>query len=118
MAATWSRTVDDRAVLRVDGAVVAVVPRDQGNADYQAFLAWSAAGGDPGPLPPTPALPITDINRAAIVDQLRTAWADLGTYLALGAASTAAQDKAAVRLMARTMRGVLRLTVGKLDGTD
>lgn len=36
-------------VLRVaDGAFI---PMDEGNADYQAFLAWQAAGNAPDPIP-------------------------------------------------------------------
>lgn len=56
-AVQYRRTVDDD-IIRVDdvedGPVESLIPRDERNADYQAFLEWEAAGGDAGPLPDPP----------------------------------------------------------------
>lgn len=47
-----SSSADQQEVIRSDGAVI---PPDRGNADFQIYLSWLAAGNTPTPVP-TPTL--------------------------------------------------------------
>ncbi len=49
MTAAYALTTGGNVIIRAaDGASIPVAP---GNADYQAFLAWEAAGNTPDPAP-------------------------------------------------------------------
>lgn len=115
---SYTLSRDDETVVRTVGDVTSAIPRDEGNSDYQDFLLWVDDGGTPQSAPAKSKAPPDDTNRATILDNLRIAWTDLGTYLALGAASTTAQDKAVLRLCVKNLRSLIRVTIGKLDGTD
>lgn len=114
----YRRDPDGRVLRDNDDATVSCIPDDAANTDYAAYLAWKAAGGDPGPIPPRPAPSPADVNADTLDAQLLAALAEHRIYLALGAASTALQDKAEVRLLARCVNAIIRRRLGKLDGTD
>ena len=48
---TYTLTVNGSGNLRSDGAVI---PPDDSNRDYQAYLKWLSAGGNPDPAPELP----------------------------------------------------------------
>ena len=54
-----------QVVLRSDGAYI---PPDPNNADFQAYLAWLASGGEPtkAPTPPTPDVVLTFLQFMAL----------------------------------------------------
>lgn len=114
-AIDWQDTVV--GTLEDDSKVM--IPRDPRNRDYQAFLAWQKAGGDPGPKPAAPPPATEDTSRTTINAALVGAMADNRAYLGLGAlVSTAAQDKAQVRALTRQVNALIRLQLTMLNGTD
>jgi hypothetical protein len=50
------------AILRLDDN--ATIPVDARNVDYQAFLAWQAAGNVPQPADPVVVFDLSDLNNA------------------------------------------------------
>ena len=37
------------SIKKIDGAVVSIIPIDEGNGDYQQYLKWVAEGNTPEP---------------------------------------------------------------------
>lgn len=101
-----------------DDLTVSCIPDDPANADYVAYLAWKAGGGDPGPIPPKPPPSAADVTATNLDGILAAALAEHKAYALLGAASTQAQDRAEIRLLARTVNAIIRRRLNKLDGTD
>ena len=61
----------DGGVIRLsDGASI---PADERNSDYQAFLAWQAAGGVPIPMQPAPYYELVDSEWVANLDAAKSA---------------------------------------------
>ena len=62
-------------------------------------------------------IPPEQVNRDTIQDQATQALTANRTFLAI-ATPTAAQNAAQAKALTRQMNGVLRLVLGKVDGTD
>lgn len=55
MAAEYAWGFNNWVIIRAEDG--ATIPLDEGNADYQAYLAWAEAGGVPDPYEPPPPAP-------------------------------------------------------------
>lgn len=67
----------------------------------------------------SPAIGVTDANRRTVEQALAQAISDLTTAQGvLAGTPTNAQTIAAVRLLVRAVKGLARLQLGQLDGTD
>ena len=70
-------TLTNSAIIRRD-ADIAFIPPDEGNTDYQAYLAWLSEGNTPNPYvpPPAPPEPTIDEKLASVgltIDDLKAA---------------------------------------------
>jgi hypothetical protein len=100
---TYALVYGSTAILRSDGAVV---PADPGNVDYQAYLAWVAAGNVADPAPA--AAPPSVIPVAAF-------WARFGpAEQAAIQAAAAANPEVAVPMSFAAVIGQVNLLSGPL----
>lgn len=80
------KTINGEIIYRIEDG--AYIPRDMGNADYQAFLEWERAGGVIEPADPEPVYVPQEVSAAQayaaliaanLLDQVEAWAADLAT---------------------------------------
>lgn len=69
MTSAYQLTIYNSVVRNSDGATI---PFDSGNSDYQAYLAWAAAGNTADPVPAPTSAQLEATNIAAIQAALDT----------------------------------------------
>jgi hypothetical protein len=87
MVATYKH-INANVIARTADSHIEYIPKTEGNADYQAYLAWVAAGNEAVPADPAPEVkPSRDQRLLAAVDQAKAA---------VGAGSVFTKQQAAV----------------------
>ena len=118
------RTLDPASLTQAGWVEVTENPRPADTATTTSDMTWTLTGGKAvqtwtvraktaGELDAD----IAATNNTTIREQARTALTGNRTFLAV-AAPTNAQVGAQVKALTRQMNGLIRLTLGELDGTD